>query len=755
MRVICQQNASRNSDHNINSLANYICHARMTLSGIHDSSGFQSGFPIKIVSGMTICENINIKRALISLIWILLLFFNVSFVWADDSPNILHRIEIRSHATATRLIFKLEKPAKQVLTALPGNRIRLRFPDTLTLQSKKLRKYNDAHIASVAVYARNSTVTVIVAMKGEHSAYRLLTPVQDNLVSLDIGPGVAVAGQNSVPLGRETIWSGTEKLMREFQPPMRSDVPFIPTDGKLLKQILPPEDVILFQKGEACLYKDNALEAETIFSSFMNRDISIRMIAAYRLGEATYMLGKYTQALLAFREGQRLSADYISQMPSAIFSYADTIIRNGDYEAGRQLLGRLIVGLAGTSYAAPALARLADINAREGREMQAVALYKNVVTNHSGNRAVYHAQIRLLDREFFKAGSNSYEPLLKQYKKIYSLGGDAALQEEAFFKAALLQALYGPLAIAVVDTAEYEKRYPSGVFSTVARTMHEELLLLLFRELKERADCKGLLKIVGENRNYLARCLSEEGFARHISQCFQSSGMLKDEMTLFISLVDSEWAVSSAPFLYRRIIADAIALRDYALAEAACRAFLERYPKHEMAMEVREQLGFLCYRKGDMQQVAALLSWLTGKAGRPERPESLYYLGKAQQSLKKYPAAEKATTMFLNELQSNKARSPFQVDACLINATARLARGDRAGAMAMYRAGHAIARGELRDTFMYKMAELYGLQGNSAEAKSMLEKLVREGNDPFWKNLAMQKLADMQWRETWDSPSKN
>ena len=111
-------------------------------------------------------------------------------------------------------------------------------------------------------------------------------------------------------------------------------------------------------------------------------------------------------------------------------------------------------------------------------------------------------------------------------------------------------------------------------------------------------------------------------------------------------------------------------------------------------------------------------------------------------------------TMFLGELKSKGLKSTFEVDACLVNATVRLARGDRAGAMSMYRAGYEIARGELRDTFIYKIAELSVLQGKKDEAKSLLEKLEREGNDPFWKNLATQKLADMQWRDTWNSPVK-
>jgi len=36
----------------------------MTVSGIHDFNELQSGFPIKIASGMTICESIEIAWTL-------------------------------------------------------------------------------------------------------------------------------------------------------------------------------------------------------------------------------------------------------------------------------------------------------------------------------------------------------------------------------------------------------------------------------------------------------------------------------------------------------------------------------------------------------------------------------------------------------------------------------------------------------------------------------------------------------------------
>jgi TolA-binding protein len=688
------------------------------------------------------------------LITIILSFVFVPHTSAETYTNLLYRVEVRPHTSYTRLIFKLEKIPKYSVTTLSGKRLRLCFQDTTSLQSKKLRAYADSHISLVAVSQRNNNYNVIITMREGIAGYRLIDPGQTNLLVLDIGPDTAGSIVNTVPPGRERMWNAAEKMIREFQPPLRPDIPFLYTDGQMLNKILSPGDMRLFQKGEAALYKDKAAEAEEIFSSFVNRDSPIRMIAAYRLGEALYINQKYKQALTAFREGERLNPEYITHVPSAIFYYADCMARNGEFEAGRNLLTRLIDGMAGTNYAVSLLVSLADITAREGREMQAVAIYKNVVNNFNGNKAVSGALIRLLDRQLFGVNSETYKPLMDQYKKIHASGGDGTLPDESLFKAVLLQVLYGKVEDAVADVADYQKKYRSGVFANVAGTMREDLLFLLYCELEKNGDCAGLLKMVEDNTNYLAKCLSNEVFVRQVSQCFQNSGMIKDEMALFVSFVDSEWVASSAPFLYKRIIEDAMALKDYALVEAACRAFLVRFPRHQMSREVLERLGWICYRRRDMQAVIPLLSWLTEKGTHAGQTESYYYLGKALESAHKLNGAEKAMTLFLEELKSKGSSSPYQADACLINATAKLARGDRKGALTMYRAGFETSREELRDTFLFKIAELTGQQGNNNEARNLWEKLAREGYDPVWKKMASQRLAEMNERDTRKSKEK-
>ena len=147
------------------------------------------------------------------------------------SPNVLYKIQVKPHPTYTRLTFRLEKETEYSLTERSGKRLKITFPLTSSLQSTKLRTYSDSHIGSISFAERNNNAIVIIAMKGDSPGYRLMAPVQSNIVTLDIGPSMKGDGREPAHPGRGQIWSGTEKLIREFEPPLRPDVPFIPTDA--------------------------------------------------------------------------------------------------------------------------------------------------------------------------------------------------------------------------------------------------------------------------------------------------------------------------------------------------------------------------------------------------------------------------------------------------------------------------------------------------------------------------------------------
>ncbi len=671
-----------------------------------------------------------------------------SYVMADTG-NVMYRIDVKPRASYTRLTFKLEKEGNSFLSILSGKRLSITFPGTATLQPRKLMLFSDSRIEKISVRRRNGDSIVVVTMKGDTTGYRFIAPVQSNLVTLDVGPDLMTSAREPVMPGREKIWSGTGKLIREFEPPLRPDVPFITTDGKLLRKMLTEEDAKLFLRGEAAIYKEKPAEAEEIFRPFLNRETPIRTIASFRLGEALYMMQKYQEALSLFREGEKLCPEYKVLNPSAIFYFADCLAREGNFEAGRELMVRLIVGLSGTEHAPQMLVRLADMYRRAGREKEAISIYRNIESYFSGTRAFNSARMRMYDMDFFSVNSVTYRALASKYRNINGTASDLVLQDESLFKAALLDALYGQAGSAVAAVADYEKKYPYGIFNSVSRGMHEDLLVDLYHELRKNNDCPGLLEMIGSNRNYLAKCLAEGDFVGFISKCYTERGMTREEMTLFAQLVDSEWATATAPFMYSRIIEDAIALGDKSLAEGAARNFLHKFPRHELVWGVIARLGEICYRNGNMTETASVLSRIVEKGGRVEQPESLYYLGKARDRLHNPAGSEKAMALFSNELRKRGTDSPFLADSFMVRAVCRLTAGDEKGAMSMYRAGYATAGDGSRDAFLFKMGDLSRREGNYEAARSMWEKIVTDGSDLFWKKMASGELADLEWRTKW------
>lgn len=675
-------------------------------------------------------------------VWLcaLLLTFVSPAVSAAFSDNVLHRISIKQHSTYTRITFSLDRGADFSLSEMSGNRLKVIFPGTITLQSAKLRKYSDSRIGGISFPRHPDRAAVVVAMKGATS-YRMNPPIRSGLIILDIGPS---PWREPAHPQREKIWSGTEKLIRDFEPPLRPDVPFIPSDTKLLRRMMAEPDLKEFLRGEAALYKGNASEAEEIFRPFLGREGPVRAVAFYRFGEAMYLAHKFPAALAAFREGEKLDPEYITRNPSAIYFYADSLVRGGNFEAGRKLLLKLINGLAWTEHGPSMLVRLGDMYAKAGQDKAALAIYRNVVSCFPRSRGFQSASIRLNDLEFFKVNGVTCRGLISRYRKSNLSSSDPVMQEEALFKAVLLESLYGPVQDAVAAVTEYGKRYPFGIFTSVARNIREELLLELFRDLDKRGDCAGLLGLVANHRNYLARCLADDRFLKAVSDCFVRKGMIREELKLFMELVDSEWATQSAPFIYSRILEDALTLEDEVIAEGAGREFLSRYPRHPLAWGIIARLGELFYRKGEMHEAASLLARLEGKGSVVEEPESFYYLGKAREKIRDGAGTEKAMVRFLDELRRRGTESPFVPDAYMVRGLSRLARQDAKGAMAMFMVGYESAHGEMRDAFLFKMGDVSRRSGDLNQARANWEKLVREGNDPVWKSMASHELADLE-----------
>jgi len=684
---------------------------------------------------------------------VLLLFLAGTAAGETNPANRLVRMDLRQFARHTRLTLVFSQPPRYTYSTCPGRGMRLTLMDTFGPPLKKFRSYSDRHVAGVSLSNRGDRLVVDCAFRGGDVGVRRVENTDQNLLVFDLGAVGQPNGTAAMPAGRERIWSGAGKLVREFSPPLKSELPFLPTPGTLIRKLLPAGEVQAFLRGEEALYRERGAEAEEVFTTFLGHDRQVRAVAAYRLGEAQYLLQKYESALGWFREGERLWPEYMVESPSIVFSYGDSLARCGEPEGARRMFDRLILGMAESKYGPMLVLRKADILAREGREMDALAMYRNVASAFRGTKAALLASIRLADRSLFRVNGNDYRHLAHEYERIFSLSGDGALKEEALFKRALVEALYGPVAEAADAVAEYERKFPGGVFSNVAKTMREDLVFSLYHEMYAAGDCRGLARLALDNRRYLARCAGEREFIPRVSSCLLSQGMVREELELFSSLVETPWAPVNTRFLYVRIIEDAWTLGELPMAEAASKRFLAIFPRDPMTGHVRERLAALQYRNGDMAAVRNTLAPLLERKAPSASPESYYYLGKACERLGDKVRAEKSMLTYLAAVGGN-ADTALAADARMVLAAGMAARGNVKGAVAVYRLGFDVSTDERKEMFLYKVGEGELLLGKPDEARSCWDRLLKEGKDPVWKSMAAQALADLSVRRMLDATSK-
>ncbi|HEY3308089.1 MAG TPA: tetratricopeptide repeat protein [Desulfuromonadaceae bacterium] len=679
-------------------------------------------------------------------------------------PNHLYRVDIRPKQNYTNITVRFENPPQYELATLPGNRLRLIIKDTGGPLFKKFRRYSDTNIGGL-VFSRRGTNFLITFQIASGAGWRDRHQEGISAITLDVGKTFNPGPPQPFIKGREKIWSGVEKLVRDFDPPLKAEIPFIPTDRTILKNILADNDQQAFLAAEAALYKGSLSEAEEAFAQFAGKQAPIKSLALYRLGETLYKLQKYALALQAFREAEKLWPAYLNFNPGVTFCFGDSIARSGDLAAGRNLLGRMISGLADKTYAPALLVRMADILTRQGHEQEALAIYLTVAANHKDSKAGLLARLRLADRDFFRANPWNYHHLSTTYKDISSNGEDLAIREESFFKSVLLECIHGESSEALQQVVKFQKRFPRGIYATVCRTIREVLVAQVYLETAwgdadpaqktaasfssaasgaGTSDRPGLMRFVEEHQEYLAGCIEQKEFLPRVVSAYDEAGTPLELIKFLSGLQDRQWAAPGLPFIYEEIADKADLLGDSILAEKTIRSFLAKFSNHSRTRVMMERLGSLYFVDGKPEKARDTLGWLLNKGEHAAKPESYYYLGRSFWSQKQYPQTTKAIDLFLTATSVNDKEQVRRLpDAYFLAASAREANGDRKGALRMVEAGLKLPANARTEEFIYKAGQLNLLGGRKQQARSYFEQNIKNGKDADWRKISQQALDSM------------
>jgi TolA-binding protein len=684
----------------------------------------------------------SIWRALLSGVLLLVLAVVLSPERADASiPNRIYRIDIRPQKDFTRLTVRFADPPRYTLAAIPGNRLRLVIQDTGGTLFKKYRRYSDKNIGGLLLKKRGDNLLVTFQVS-RAAGWRDLTRPDISAITLDIGAPFKPGAPHPSLTGREKIWNGVEKLVRDFDPPLKSEIPFTPTDRQVLSNFLTESDQKDFMAAEAALYKGRLTEAEELFTRFSAKDVPIRPLALYRLAETWYKLQKYPQALTAFREAERLWPAYLGLNPGVTFCYGDTIARSGELASARALLAGLVARLADKSYAPALLVRLGDILTRQGHENEARAIYHNVAGFFKDNKARQMALMRSADSEFLSSTPWNYRPLSDLYLNASQKSGDLDMREESHFKHVLLESIYGDASEALQLVTGFQRKFPRGVYAAVVRTIREVLVAEVYRRTVWVKDSPALVRFMDEQHEYLGSCVEQPGFLATVTRAYNEAGRPIELVKLLTSLVDRSWAASIAPDLYTSIVDNAELIGDTTTAERTLKAYLVKFPANPRVKLMKERLGALYFSTEKHQQVRDTLLWLLGKGEHAQHPESYYQLGRSLWELKQYAQSAKSMDMFID---SRAGRDPRLVpDAYFVAASARESMGDRKAALKLFEAALKIPGNSRNDEFTYKTGQINLLQGNTGRARVLFAHLAKNGKDPDWQKLAQQALTSLE-----------
>ena len=705
------------------------------------------------VSG--ICGNIKLfslsELLFVTILASLLSLVMLSSASASLPSNNLQRVAIRPNNDFTRITLSLENQPRYTISSLPGNRLRIDLTRAEGTLSRRFRRYSDTNMGGIAISRRGDNLLLTFQI-ATGRGWRDVTLDGISTITLDVGKRLGTPEPLAYRPGREKIWDGVEKLVRDFDPPLKSEFPFLPTDPLILKNLLDKNGQDVFIMAEAALYKGNLAEAEEAFTQFSTQQTAIRSLALYRLGETYYKLQKYPQALTAFRDAEKLWPAYLNFNPGVTFYYGDSIARGGDLAAARSLLSRLIARLAEKKFAPVLLVRLADILSRQGHDQEALGVYRTVSENFHDNKASWMALLKLKDRNFFRVTPWNFRELADVYQDVSRRSNDVDLREEAFFKYVLLESLYDEAPDALRQIVMFQKKFPRGVYAAVCRNMREVLVARNYLQSEWNKDPSGLIRFVEEHQDFLAGCMAQPNFLPKVVKAYEEAGRPIELVKLISFLLDRQWASAGAPFMYEVLAENAELLGDSAMAEKSLRTFLRKFPSHPRTRIILERLGGLLYTEGKYQEVKNTLFWLLNKGEQARMAESYYYLGRSLWELKQFAPAYRSMERYLSPgtSQGDKA-ARLLPDAYYVAASAREATGDRKGALRLIESGLNKPNLAGREELLYKAGQLNLYEGRKQLARNCFEKVAKIGKDPDWRKLANQAMESLDTRAVTES----
>ena len=342
-------------------------------------------------------------------------------------------------------------------------------------------------------------------------------------------------------------------------------------------------------------------------------DDSLQGPAHYRLGDAYYNLKKFVESKTEFDKGREIAPAYPDDYPLLLFHMSEAFYENADFDVARILYQKLLDRYPEKSYTKLVGLRLGDFLREEGKEVDALRIYRLVVKNAPVEIRL-RGKVRIANLLASHPTGNDYKESLKLYDEVLAEGEGRVIYQEALLRKGLTMTLHGLNQGAIDAFEKLKNEFPEGPYAreNLLKNNIEENLKSMVDRFYHQKKYWDVVKVYTHYRDRYFGSFRFPFTLLQVGDAYRHLGLYAEAITLYGVL---------------KKLGDAtlIPIAEYQTA----RAYLE---KDDLGAAEQTLLRFIQRRKKDIYQVDARMM-----------------LGKVYSTGRRYQDALKAFNILANE----------------------------------------------------------------------------------------------------------
>lgn len=314
--------------------------------------------------------------------------------------------------------------------------------------------------------------------------------------------------------------------------------------------------------------------------------------ARYTLGDAQFSLKKYPQAMAQFDLAKKLDTEFPKTRPLLLFHMGETYYENADFEEARVLYRQLLDSFPDKDYTKLVGLRLGDFLREEGKENEAIAIYRQVIRN-APKEILLRGKLRIANLLGKRPEGRQLGAALQLYDEVIAEGQGDLVMQEALLRKGLTETLHGRHLPAIATFERLAKEFPKGPYTrdNLIRSNIEENLKALINTLYANNKYYEVLKLYSKYKDRYFRDFRFPFSLMLVGRSYHQLGLYDEAIGLYDEVLKGGKSGPLAPLLTVQKAWSYLEKDDLSGAETTLTLFVQEVEKDTYRIDAQKLLG--------------------------------------------------------------------------------------------------------------------------------------------------------------------